>query len=373
MNILVDRNIRGAESTFGRHAELVFMDGRDIQKRHLAGMDALIIRTATRVDRDLLNGTPIGFVGTTSIGTDHLDIPYLERAGIRWANAPGCNADSAAQYTLAMVWLACERLGRPLEGAAVGIVGRGNVGSRVDRLMTAMGADTVANDPPLADQGQSGLVSLEQALDREIVCLHVPLTRQGPYPTFRMIDKGSLGRVPDGALLINSARGDVICGKALLSELRSGRIEAALDVWPDEPMLEPELLDRTIVSTPHVAGYSDDGKRNGTRIVYEDFCRWSGLDAISMADTDAERPSLSVAGGHAGVSQALEAACFVEHHDQALRALKSQPRESIAAGFDRLRKDYPYRRDFHAWKLACGDPVTGKLLKTLGFKLNTVS
>ena len=373
MKILVDRNIRGAESTFGRHADLEFMDGRDIRKQHLAGMDALIIRTATRVDRTLLDGTSVGFVGTTSIGTDHLDVPYLEQAGIRWSNAPGCNADSAAEYTLAMAWLACQRLGRRLPGSRVGIIGRGNVGSRVDRLMTAMGAETVANDPPLADQGQTGLVTLEQALDRDIVCLHVPLTREGPYPTFRMIDRDSLARLPDGALLINSARGDVINEGALLDELKSGRIDAALDVWPNEPLLDPELLDRVTVATPHVAGYSDDGKRNGTRIVYQDFCTWSGLTAGEMTDDDPPRPPLSLPPGRKGVSAALEAACFVEYHDKALRALSSEPQASIAKGFDRLRKDYPHRRDFHEWNLACEDPGTSQLFKALGFGINTGS
>lgn len=371
MKILVDRNIRGAESTFGHHAELQFMDGRAIGKEHLAGVEALIIRTATRVDANLLDGTGIGFVGTTSIGTDHLDIPYLERKGVRWANAPGCNADSAAQYTLAMAWLACKRLGRRLEGKRVGIIGHGNVGSRVARLMRAMDAFTCANDPPLADQGMTGLVSLEEALDCDIVCLHVPLTRDGPYPTYRMMDERLLTRMRPGSLLINSARGDVVDGPALLEFLRQDRLHAALDVWPAEPFLDPEILDRSIVATPHVAGYSDDGKRNGTSIVYRAFCQWAGLTPAVMSEEGLQKPALSVEAGEAGIDGALAAACFVEHHDRALRALEPGTPEHLATGFDRLRKEYPQRRDFHGWNIRCEDAATAARLDALGFDVNT--
>lgn len=371
MKIIVDRNIRGAESTFGRHAELQFMDGRDIRARHLAEADALIIRTATRVDESLLRGSDIGFVGTTSIGTDHLDIPWLDQNGVRWANAPGCNADSAAEYTLAMAWLACQRLERPLEGTSVGVIGHGNVGSRLARLMRAMGANTFANDPPLADRGAAGLVSLDEALACDIVCLHVPLTRDGPYPTFRMIDENRLARMRPGALLINSARGDVVHGPALLESLRRDRLHAALDVWPAEPLLDPELLDRAVVATPHVAGYSDDGKRNGTAIVYHAFCRWAGLEPGRMSEEGVLKPELTVGAAPAGIDQALDAACFVRQHDKALRALKAGTPESIAAGFDRLRREYPPRRDFHGWKIHCGDAATAARLGALGFGVNT--
>lgn len=371
MKIVIDRNIRGAESTFGRHADLIFLDGRDIRAEHLQHADALVIRTATQVNKSLLEETPVGFVGTTSIGTDHLDIAWLEQSGIPWANAPGCNADSAAQYTLAMAWLACERLGRSLAGSRVGIIGRGNVGSRVEWLMRMAGAQTVANDPPLADMGEAGLVSLEEALLSDIVCLHTPLTRTGPYPTFRLINESRLAQIPMGALLINSARGDVVHGPALLERIERGRLNAALDVWPDEPLLDPALLDRSVVATPHVAGYSDDGKRNGTRIVYEAFCNWADLQPQQMSEKGLLHPEQRVDSGDRGISQALEAACFVPQHDHALRALASSGNEDIARGFDKLRKEYPPRRDFHGWRLHCDDAETASRLEALQFVVNT--
>ena len=369
MRIIVDRNIRGAEATFGQHGELVQMDGREIRKQDLEGADLLIIRTATKANAELLDGTSVRFVGTTSIGTDHLDIPWLDQHGICWSNAPGCNADSAAQYTLAMMSLACERLGRILEEQRVGIIGRGNVGSRLQKLLQALDVETVANDPPLADAGETGLVSQAEALTCDIVSLHVPLTKQGPYPTLRMIATEQLAQMPSGALLVNAARGDVADGPALLDGIRSGKVHAALDVWPGEPLLSSELLERSVVATPHVAGYSDDGKRNGTWIVYEAFCEWSGQTPVARDGFDSDRLSLSIRDPANTLDQALDAACFVTDHDRALKALSPQAAEEIARGFDRLRKEYPFRRDFHGWDISCQDSEAGALLTRLGFNV----
>lgn len=370
MRIVVDRNIRGAEETFGAHGEIVFLDGREITRHDLQDTEILVVRTATRVNRELLEGTTVAFVGTTSIGTDHLDIPWLDEAGIAWANAPGCNADSAAQYTLAMIWLSLQRSGRELQGMTAGIVGRGNVGSRTQRLLETMGVKTLANDPPLADAGVEGLADLDEVLDSDIVCLHVPLTRSGPYPTFRMMDREQIGRIREGALLVNSARGNVIDGPALLKAVESGRIDAALDVWPGEPDLDPELLRKTVVATPHVAGYSDDGKRNGTRMVYEEFCSWAGLEPRPHAADPAGGLETTIEPGADSITRALEASCFVPVHDHELKSLAGLPAPQIAAGFDRLRKEYPFRRDFHGWHLNCSDTPAAEKLAALGFRVN---
>jgi len=369
MKIVIDRNIRGAESTFALHGDLVEMDGRDIRRHHLEDADILVIRTATRANAELLEGTAVRFVGTTSIGTDHLDIPWLEKQGIAWSNAPGCNADSAAQYTLAMMWLACQRLDKDLKAQRVGIIGRGNVGSRVQKLLTALGVDNVANDPPLADQGVNSLVPQEEALQCDIVCLHVPLTTDGPYPTRSMIGMQQLAKMPQGALLLNSSRGNVVQGAALLEAVRGGSVHAALDVWPDEPLLSPELLEHSVIATPHVAGYSDDGKRNGTWMVYEAFCKNAGIEPVARGEQGQERLKLSIQNPETALSEALEAACFVPGHDQALRAMARLPSAQIAQGFDRLRKEYPYRRDFHGWDVDCTDLTAAGTLSSLGFRL----
>lgn len=367
MKIVVDQNIRGIEDTFSNHGEIVLMDGRDIRRQHLVDADLLIIRTTTRVNAELLVGTPVRFVGTTSIGTDHLDIPWLEANGIRWCNAPGCNADSAAQYTLSMIWLACERLGLNIADLSVGIIGRGNVGSRVQNLMQALGVETVANDPPLADAGVAGLVSQAEALASDIVCLHVPLTRDGPYPTLGMIGSEQLRRMPDGAILVNTARGNVVDGPAILAEIRSGRLQAALDCWPGEPQLDPELLKRTVVATPHVAGYSDDGKRNGTWMVYATFREWVGLSPVERMEPAGSRLELDVSNSDRPLTTALEAACFVPRHDAEMRRMTGLPPEQVSKQFDTMRKDYPFRRDFRGWTVRCPDETAYKTMSSLGF------
>ena len=371
MQIVVDRNIRAAEATFGAHGRLHFMDGRTIRNEHLRAADVLLIRTATRVDEELLRGTPVRFVGSTSIGADHLDLACLEAHGVAWANAPGCNADSAAQYTLAMAWLACERLRRDLPGMTASVIGRGNVGSRVQALLRSLGMQVVANDPPLADAGVTGLVSLEEALAQDLVCLHVPLTRSGAHATFRFIGREQLTSMQPGTLLLNTARGDVVHGPALLAELESGRLHAALDVWPGEPRIDAGLLRATTVATPHVAGYSDDGKRRGTLMVYEAFCRWAGLEPVAPPPPPAAPPLLRIEPGRGmpgrALGQALDAACFVARHDAALRALAELPVDQRARGFDRLRRDYPARRDFRAWRLQCPDLESARLCHNMGF------
>jgi len=365
--IVVDRNIRGAPASFGRHAELHFMDGRDIRRRDLVTADALIVRTATLVDAGLLEGTAVRFVGTTSIGTDHLDIEWLNRADIAWANAPGCNANGAAQYTLAIAWLACQRLRKSLPQLRAGIVGRGNVGSRVQRLFEALGMVTVANDPPLADAGVTGLVPLEQALRCDVVCLHLPLTRSGPYPTHRMIGSEQLTQMTDGALLVNAGRGDTVVGDALLAELQTGRLHAALDVWPNEPDLDPDLLELSTVATPHVAGYSTEGRLLGTRMVYEAFCSWAGLQPEPKEPPAGPTPELDLPTEGDPLGAALEASCFVPTHDAALRASIDLGSTERRQTFDRLRREYPPRRDFPAWRLHCADLEIGRICRQLGF------
>ena len=367
MKIVVDQNITAAENTFAHHGEIILVDGRRLKREQLTSADALIIRTTTKANAALLDNTPVGFVGSASIGTDHMDIPWLEESGINWANAPGSTATSAAQYSLAMIWLACQRLGFTLADLSVGVIGRGNVGSRVQRLLTTMGATVVANDPPLADRGETGLVSLDEALAQDIICLHVPLTRDGPYPTWRFIDRQVLARMPDGALLLNAARGDVIDGDDLLPALQSGRLHAALDVWPGEPLLDGHLLERTVVATPHVAGYSSDGRRNGAQMVYRAFCAWAGEIPVDSTDFPDEIPRLTIRKTDNAVSNALNATCFVAEHDHSLHQLSSLSSEQRAIEFDHLRRNYPQRRDFQAWQIRCEQSGSNTLLRELGF------
>lgn len=349
------------------HGDVILMDGRQLRRSHLQGIDALVIRSVTQVDKALLDGTDIGFVGTTTIGIDHLDIPWLEQNGISWASAPGCNADSAAQHTLAMIHLACDRLGCNLAGQGVGIIGCGNVGSRLQTLLKALGVAVIANDPPREDEGEAGLVSLDQVLAQDIVSLHVPLTHSGKYPTYRLLDQNRLDTMRHGALLVNSARGDVIDGQALKGFLCRGQLAAALDVWPGEPAIDKQLLDASIVATPHVAGYSDDGKRNGALMIYAAFCAWAGQTPLPMNQLHSENKELTISDPENAVAEALKSACFVEKQDLAMRRLSRLPSAQQANEFDRLRREYPQRRDFKAWRVYCAQDEATTVLQRLGF------
>lgn len=371
MRLVADSNLALLEETFGKHGRLTLIEGREIRREHLADADVLLLRSVTRADADLLEGTPVRFVGTATIGIDHLDTPWLEQRGITWASAPGCNADAAAQFSLAMIWEACRRLGKDPCSQSVGIIGGGNVGSRLRLLLEAASIPHVVCDPPLADLGQCGLVSYEDALAQPLVSFHVPLTRNGHYPTYRMLDAEHLQLIPDRALVINTARGDVIHGPALKTELISGRLHAALDVWPGEPCVDPELLAITTVATPHVAGYSFEGKQHGTWMIYQAFCRWLDIQIpedpplvspVSNIRIDPLQPSLD---------QALQAACDVAGDDYRMRAEFSRLPDNPEGAFDRLRKNYPLRHDFSAWEINGASPVDASSLRSMGFRIAT--
>jgi erythronate-4-phosphate dehydrogenase len=342
MRIVADTNLVFLDETFGQHGEIDRVSGRDIKAHHVSNADVLLLRSVTRADRALLENSGVKFVGTATIGTDHLDTDWMTREGISWAAAPGCNADAAAQYTLAMMLLALERLGRKISDQSVGIIGHGNVGSRLHELLNLLGVPVVACDPPLADVGVAGLVSMEKALDQSIVSLHVPLTRHGPYATSKMINACRLSQLNKNALLINTSRGGVVDSDPLLSELESGRILAALDVWPNEPAFDTSLLQASIVASPHVAGYSVEGKQNGTWLIYEAFCKWLGIEAIPVQC----KPGSTVMTNHPeSIVRSVSAACNVAEDDQAMRALLTLNSEERSSGFDHLRQNYRLRHD----------------------------
>lgn len=377
---LADENIPGLDDTFGRHLVLRRFTGRRLERGDLRDADVLLVRSVTPVGEDLLAGSQVRFVGTATIGTDHLDTDFLARAGIAWASAPGCNADAAAQYTLAMMLLACRRLGRPLAAQRVGIVGHGKVGSRLRRLLDTLGITTAVCDPPLVASGSLtaaggvGLegVPLERALGCDVVSLHVPLTDHGPWPTRGMIDDAAIGAMPRGALLVNAARGGVVRETPLRQALIDRRIHAALDVWPREPEVDGALLELCTVATPHVAGFSVEGKARGTRMIYEAFLDWIG-QATGRAEAPpaahvARRLRLALTGDPAAViADAVFEATGVAADDERMRA----ETPICAERFDALRRAHAPRHEFA--RIAIGLPeqaaAAQEALGALGFQL----
>jgi len=363
MNIIADINMPRLDETFGRHGKIKRLDGRSIKHDDLVEADVLLVRSVTRVGADLLQGTSVRFAGSATIGSDHLDTDWLEENNIAWAHAPGCNANAAAQYTLAMMWRACERLQRDFKRQTVGIIGRGNVGKRLEYLLQALGIPVMACDPPLQDQGEQRLVSMQEACANSIISLHVPLTRTGKYPTRDMFDHKQLTALAPGTLLVNASRGGVIEENGLLAHLQSGHIHAALDVWPREPFIAPELLDLVTVASPHIAGYSIEGKHAGTEMIYQAFCSalLTGVTARAPANQNVVTIDCpSSASSQELLQQLMHSSCPVARDDANLRDRPGQ--------FDKLRSAYPVRHEFksHLVKGVAGENAS--LLRQMGFR-----
>ena len=368
MKFVADSNIPALNDTFGRHGSLIRLDGRSICNADLRDEEVLLVRSVTRVNKDLLEGTKIRFVGSATIGIDHLDTCWMEANNIQWANAPGCNADAAAQYTLAMMWLACDRLGRDFHQQTVGIIGRGNVGRRLEHLLNALAIPVVCCDPPLQDAGEKNLVSLKQACSNSIVSLHTPLTKDGNYPTNNLFNAELLSKIASNTLVVNASRGGVIEKSALIEELQSGRLQAALDVWPDEPFIDQKMLKLVTVATPHVAGYSREGKLAGTSMIYDAFCK-----AFSITKTDklaaTKSPGLefpeSVSNDDV-IKRSIWSSSQVPCDDTAIRNLSTcDERVQI----DSLRSNYPDRFEFNSYIVNNVSADSVNLLRRMGFNI----
>ena len=378
MVILVDENVPYGREAFGLLGEVRTAHGRKISREMLADVDALVVRSITKVNCDLLDGTPVRFVGTCTIGEDHVDKAWLKAMGIAFSSAPGCNANSVGEYITAALLYLAERHGLSLAGMKLGIVGVGNVGKRVRQKAEAMGLQCVLNDPPRfdAEGGDPIFRPLEEILDCDFITFHVPIEKTGPYATWHLADADFLSRMKPGAILINSSRGPVVDNQALKLALRGEALRAAvLDVWEGEPRVDTELLERVDIATPHIAGYSFDGKVNGTRQVYEALCaslnrpaEWDPTPLLPEPDC----PQLAVDPSETGaLSGAVRAVYEIMSDDARMRdMLALDTPEERSAWFDRLRKEYPRRREFFNTRVifARPDSALERFFSGVGFR-----
>ncbi|WP_193165285.1 4-phosphoerythronate dehydrogenase, partial [Microbulbifer hainanensis] len=281
MTIVADENIPALEDYFGDLGTLIRVPGRDLRREQVAEADVLLVRSVTRVDESLLAGTPVRFVGSCTIGTDHLDTAWLDRSGIAWSAAPGCNANSVAEY----VFCALAALGCDWRQRSFGIVGCGNVGGLLQQRLHALGVECAVYDPWLPDNPDAA--TLDRVLGQDVVCLHAPLVKGGPHPSLHMIGRAQLEKIKGGAVLISAGRGAVIDNSALLTLLREGRrVTTVLDVWENEPDIDTALLQLVDIGTPHIAGYSLDGKLAGTRMIRAALSKALSLPDVSDIDRD---------------------------------------------------------------------------------------
>jgi erythronate-4-phosphate dehydrogenase len=353
--VLADENIPFAREAFGTLGEVRLKHGRAITAADLRDVDLLVVRSITTVDEALVAGTRVRFVGTATSGSDHVTVPDLDRLGIACSVALGCNANAVAEYITA-AWLAvAQQTGRRLRGLRVGVVGVGYVGSLVVEKARALGMIPVLNDPPKGrESGGEVYRALDELLDCDIVTLHTPLTYEGPDPTCRLIGERFLSRLKPGAWLCSAGRGDVVDEAALHRALDARRLGACiLDVWAHEPAIDGRLLARVDIGTPHIAGYSLEGKLDGTGMVYAAACRFLGVAPSWGAEVAAPPTNVPVVTEIAGgrhdedvLADVVHAVYPILRDDDALRATAAFDTATRARVFDDLRKTYPTRREF---------------------------
>ncbi len=351
MKILVDENILLGEEVFGTIGEVELFAGRHLTAEDLRDADALIVRSTTRVDAELLQGTAVRFLGTATIGTDHVDLDYLHQQGIAFADAAGSSADAVAEYVFAAISRLVVEAGLRYGDLSLGVIGVGAIGSRVARYGRLLGMRVLLNDPPLAKAtGRADFLSLDDVLaEADIVTLHVPLTTEGEHATRHLIDAEKLSLLHAESILINTSRGAVVDNRALCHWLQENpHARAVLDVWENEPDIDAGLVERVRLATPHIAGYSYEGKLNGTLMIFRALCRAFDLPDELPPLPDREKKRIRCRGD-AGIEVALHEAIAqvydIKADNQRLRQAATEP-QHLPASFDHLRKTYALRNGF---------------------------
>lgn len=372
MKIVADDKIPFLKGVMEPYSEVLYLPGKEISRDHLVDADALIIRTRTRVDRELLEGTGVKFVATATIGYDHIDTNYLEKNRIQWTNAPGCNSGSVMQYVAAVFsWLSMNK-GVNFEGTTLGIIGVGNVGTKVASMAAALGMRVLLNDPPRQrKEGSKGFIPLEVLLkESDIVTVHVPLNKTGQDKTLALVDGHFINSLKPGAFLINSSRGPVVVDDELKKALKTDNLAGmVLDVWNHEPEIDSELVELVDIATPHIAGYSADGKASGTAMSVQAIARFFELPMTNWFPTDIpspEDPIITIPG-----SQTQEKALReVILHTYPIQRDDSNLRHNLQK-FEKLRGGYPVRREFNNYtiQLETENPVLLNAFKQLNFNI----
>lgn len=365
--IVCATSLAGGAEAFATLGDVTMLPESAIDARVLRGADLLITRSKVRVDDALLDGTSLRFYATATAGTDHMDLASLARHGVAWAAAPGSNAGSVAEHVIAtLAWLG-QRNGKDWAGKTLAVIGCGHVGSRLAKLAHALGMSVRLNDPPL--QEKTGRPDLEGRRDvlanADVVTLHTPLTLDGPWPTRGMVDETFLGEMKSGAVLINTARGEIIDEATVVEAVNTNFLSAlVLDVFPDEPDISPALLNATTLATPHLAGYALDARLRGTAMVYEAACRHLGVTPTWTPPADTAREILP----SDTLYRLILAACDPGQDDRRLRESPADG-ESMRKHFQRVRQTSRERREFAHYAIRDATPGVASTALQLGFSL----
>ena len=371
MKIVIDDKIPYIRGAFEPFAEVVYLPGNKTTPEVVKDADAIVTRTRTKCNRDLLTGSKVKFIATATIGHDHIDTEFCKQAGIEWTNAPGCNAESVNQYIASALFSYSMKKRFDLKEKTIGIVGVGHVGSKVARLCETIGMKVLLNDPPRERvEGPEQFVSLEKIQNEaDIITFHVPLNIKGDDTTFHMVDEKFIQNLKKKPLLINSCRGEVFDTKATKKALQTRAISGFIaDCWENEPDIDLELLEMADYGTPHIAGYSKDGKANGTKMSVQAISRFFNLGIDNWEPENVELPektTIEIDGNqrreYSILAEAILSTYDIENDDEALR---ENPQL-----FEKLRGDYPVRREFDSYTIkmkSMKETMKLKLLK-LGF------
>lgn len=352
MKIIVDENIEFGKEAFEQFGEVILSNGRKITNDLLKDVEILIIRSITNVNEELLKNTPVKFVGTATIGTDHLNKEYLNSANIKYSSAPGCNSFAVTEYVLSVLSKISYEQNFNLEDKSFGVIGYGNIGKKITHFAKAIGMNVIVNDPPLERDGfDYPFSTLDEALQCDIITLHVPLNKNGLDKTYHLLDEEKINDLKPGTILINSSRGPVVDNTALLKRLKDKNdITVVLDVWENEPSINQELLQKIYIGTQHIAGYSYEGKVNGTVMIYESLCEFLNEEKSwqpELKQIDDNKISLTKKETEDLLYSITNKIYPIDQDSQKLKSFAELNSFEFAKQFDLLRKNYKLRREFN--------------------------
>jgi len=373
VRIIADDKIPFLKGVLEPFAEVTYLPGNQINRTNVMRSDALLVRTRTRCNSELLAGTPVKYIGTATIGFDHIDTVFCEENNIKWISAPGCNSSSVQQYIAAALLRISAESGLSLKGKTIGIVGVGNVGSKVQKLANILGMNVLLNDPPRERrEGKNNFIGIDQLLiESDIITLHVPLNMDGEDRTFHLFNNEVFYKVKRRCWLINSSRGEVVETEALKNALSVERIAGAvIDVWEREPEIDIPLMHMAFLATPHIAGYSADGKANGTATIVKNLCESFNIPLTGWYPSE-------VPGTHDPV---LAIDCTGKTSEEIVRKAVNHTYNIVEddvrlrfdpSRFEIERENYPVRREFSYYSITLkdGNEEAEKLLRDLGFKV----
>ncbi|MFA7229117.1 MAG: 4-phosphoerythronate dehydrogenase PdxB [Melioribacteraceae bacterium] len=375
IKIVADSKIPLLQGVLEPFADIIYLPPSDIVNANIKDADALIIRTRTKCNAGLLDGTKVKFIATATIGYDHIDTAYCDSKKIKWINAPGCNSSSVMQYAASALMTLASIKKINLSGMTIGIVGVGNVGSKVARLSEALGLKVLLNDPPRERaEGKGKFVSFDKLMkESDVITFHVPLIKDGIDKTFHLADEIFFESLEQGKILFNTSRGEVVETIAVKNALKNKKLSSAvIDVWENEPDIDPELLNLAEIATPHIAGYSADGKANGTAACVRALNSFFDMGI----ETDWYPASVPAPAGPGELTfdcngkpnqeilaEIILSTYYVKNDDELLR-------NSIVT-FEKQRNEYPVRREFPFYKLRLmnGNEELNSVLRELGFNL----